>query len=139
MPKMMKLRKFDTSFECSNEDDSDVFVDIKRNEDAYTSAFLEAEENGDEVSVPYFLGWNKITNTSIKRGKAYDLMEIVTDWSKFNRMKKSDGVIVFNEPFVDKDDVINFINSSDSTIRKGTDTEIIFRYYSTKCIVVSHY
>ena len=132
MPKMMKLRKFDTSFECSNEDDSDVFVDIKRNEDAYTSAFLEAEENGDEVSVPYFLGWNKITNTSIKRGKAYDLMEIVTDWSKFNRMKKSDGVIVFNEPFVDKDDVINFINSSDSTIRKGTDTEIIFRYYSSR-------
>tara|TARA_R110002020_G_scaffold76865_1_gene194420 strand:+ start:1749 stop:3800 length:2052 start_codon:yes stop_codon:yes gene_type:complete len=130
MPKMMKLRSFDVDFEPMNDNKNDVYADIERDEESYTSAFIETMDSGVSIDVPHFIGWNSITNNRIQRSKPYQLSQIVNEYDKFKRMRKSDGVLVFIEEFADKDDVLNFIETSDSVIRKGTDDEIIFRWYT---------
>ena len=130
MPRMMKLRNINPNFECdSGESKDDVYVEIQRTDEAYTSAYIEAIDSNKEVSVPHFVGWNTIKNDVIQRSKPYPLSEILSEWSKFNRMINKDGAIVFYEQFVDRDDVLSFIEWSAGTVRKGDDDKIIFRIY----------
>ena len=131
MPKMMELRSFDVSFDTHDGGDDDVFVDIRRDEESYTTAFLETVNNGIDINVPHFIGWNKITDDKVQRTKPYNLSEIINEYQKFKRMINSDGVVVFIEPFVDKDDILNFIDHSSASVRKATDDEIIFRWFGT--------
>ena len=131
MPRMVQLRDFDTVLDAytGDDDDSDVFVEIKRDEETYTTAFIEAQDDCIDVDVPHFVGWNRVKPDRIQRSKPYLLRELVDEYPKFKRMRNSDGVIVFTEHFADKDDVLGLIELCDGTIRKGTDDEIIFRFY----------
>ena len=130
MPRMIELRKFDTEItDYKVKEGEDIFLEIRRDDESYTTAFIEARNEGVDVEVPYFVGWNTIKPNVIQRSKPYFLSEILYEFDKFHRMRKSDGVIVFIEPFADVDDVLNMIEESNGSMRKGTDDEIIFRMY----------
>ena len=133
MPRMMKLRKINADIDYSDANDkSDVYVEIERNDGAYTTAYIEAKDGGKSVEVPHMVGWNTIKTDVIQRSKPYPLSDIVDEWSKFKRMMYNDGVIVLTEPYADIDDVIGLIEYSQGFIRKGTDEEIMFRMYDSK-------
>ena len=128
MPMMKQLRNFDESFTFSNKDiDEDVFVQLRRDDNSYTSAFIETSDNDTDIDVPHFIGWHQIKQDTIQRTKPYQLSEIINSYDKFKRLRNSDGVIVFIDYFIDKDDVINLIEYSNGLIKKATDKEIIFR------------
>ena len=130
MPRMMKLRNINPNFECSTEDDKeDIYVEIERTDEAYTSAYIEAIDEGKEVTEPQFVGWSTVKNNVIQRSKPYHLREILSEWNKFNRMINKDGAVVFYEQFVDRDDIISLIENSYGHIRKGSDDKVIFRIY----------
>tara|TARA_R110000824_G_scaffold2912_5_gene13249 strand:- start:2051 stop:4141 length:2091 start_codon:yes stop_codon:yes gene_type:complete len=128
MPMMKRLRNFDESLTFSDKDiDDDIFVQIRRDDDSYTDAFIEASDNNVDIDVPYFIGWHQIKENTIQRSKPYQLSEIINSYDKFKRLRNSDGVIVFIDYFIDKDDVINLIEISNGVVKKATDKEIIFR------------
>ena len=130
MPRMVEMRNFDTDItDYKASEGDDIFVEIKRDDQAYTTAFIEARDEDVNIEVPYFLGWNTIKPDLIQRSKPYNLSELIHEYNKFYRMRNSDGVIVFIEPFADSDDVLNMVEVSDGSVRKGMDDEIIFRIY----------
>jgi len=133
MPRMMRLRKIKADIDYSDENDSsDVYVEIERNDGAYTTAYIEAKDGGESITVPHMVGWNTIKPDVIQRSKPYPLSDVVDEWPKFKRMMYNDGVIIFTEQYVDIDDVIALIEHSNGFIRKGTDEEIIFRMYDNR-------
>ena len=133
MPRMMKMRNFNTAIDVDTDSNKDVYVDVERSEGAYTSAFLEAYDEGIEIDVPHFLGFNQITNDAMQRSKPYRLCELIDEYPKFRRMIKSDGVVVFVDSVISQDDIVNLIQDVSDTqgkafVRKATKDEIIFRF-----------
>ena len=133
MPRMMKLRNFDTVIDYEpSEVDQDIYADVERNDESYTSAFLEAYDEDTNIDVPHFLGFNTITNDAMQRNKPYRLSTLIDEYPKFKRMIKSDGVVVFIERVASKDDVVNMIQDisdqyGNAFVRKADNDEIIFR------------
>lgn len=129
MPRMMKLRDYDTMIDTDENKDNDVYVEIKRDDAMYTNSFLEARDNDVDITMPHFVAWSTVRSSVIERSKAYPLREIIEEWDKFKRLLNSDGTIVFNEPYADIEDVISFLDYQENNayVRKATDTEIIFR------------
>ena len=131
MPMMKRLRNFNENFDISDKEvDDDIFVQIRRDDNSYTNAFIETSDNNIDINVPYFMGWHQIKDSTIQRTKPYNLNEIIDSYDKFHRLRNSDGIIVFVDYFFDKDDVIFLIETSNGIVKKATDKEVIFRMKS---------
>ena len=129
MLKMTKLRKIDSEITYNEDTDKEVYAEFDRDDNVYTSCVIDAIDSGVSVDVPHFVDHATIKSNVIQLSKPYELREIRTEWSKFKRMKNSNGVVCFVERNASRDDVVNIIDDEmySFAIRKNTDDEIVFR------------